>query len=148
MVNFVSVKVSNANSGNGFDAYYNTRLSIFKESEEKEVIFLGDSLTDNNDWSESFPDLNIGNQGIGSDTTSGVLYGLKETTVLNPSKVFIIIGINDFVNGVPKDAILKNYASIIKEFKNEAPNNELYIQSLLPTNPDLTYLKVNEDDIL
>jgi lysophospholipase L1-like esterase len=144
VMDYVSAKVSD----NEFDDYYKTRLSIFKESEEKDVIFLGDSLTDYNEWAESFPELNIGNQGIGDDTTSGVLYRLKETTNLQPSKLFIMIGINDLINGVSKDVILKNYTSIIKEIKKDTPNTDVYIQSLLPTNSDLTYKKVNKDDIL
>ncbi len=148
VVNFVSAKLSDTNNENGFDDYYNTRLSIFRESEGKDVIFLGDSLTDNNEWAESFPESNIGNQGIGDDTTSGVLYRLKEATNLKPSKIFIMIGINDLNNGVSSDVILKNYTSIIEKIRNHSPNTEVYIQSLLPTNSDLTYSSVNKDDIL
>lgn len=148
VLNFVSAKLSDTNKENGFDDYYNTRLSIFKESEGKDVIFLGDSLTDNNEWAESFPESNIGNQGIGDDTTSGVLYRLKETTNLKPSKIFIMIGINDLIDGVSRAEVLKNYASIIKEIGKDTPNTEVYIQSLLPINSDLTYSNVNKDDIL
>jgi lysophospholipase L1-like esterase len=144
VMDYVSAKVSD----NEFDDYYKTRLSIFKESEEKDVIFLGDSLTDYNEWAESFPEVIIGNQGIGDDTTSGVLYRLKETTNLKPSKLFIMIGINDLINGVSRDDILKNYTSIIEEIKKDTPNTEVYIQSLLPTNSGLTYKDVNKDDIL
>lgn len=148
VVNIVSAKLSEPNTENEFDDYYNTRLSIFKESEGQDVIFLGDSLTDNNGWAESFPESNIGNQGIGDDTTSGVLYRLKETTNLKPSKIFIMIGINDLIDGVSRDSILKNYTSIMEKIRKETPNTEVYIQSLLPTNSDLTYSKVNKDDIL
>ena len=148
VVNFVSSKLSDTNNEKEFDDYYNTRLSIFKESEGKDIIFLGDSLTDNNEWAESFPELNIGNQGIGDDTTSGVLHRLKETTNLKPSKIFIMIGINDLFNGVSRDVILKNYTSIIEEIRKDIPNTEVYIQSLLPTNSDLTYSNVDNDDIL
>ncbi|MBO1911150.1 hypothetical protein J4G37_40970, partial [Microvirga sp. 3-52] len=148
VVDYVSAKLSDTNKENEFDDYYKTRLSIFKESEEKDVIFLGDSLTDFNDWAESFPELNVGNQGIADDTTSGVLYRLKETTNLKPSKLFILIGINDLINGVSRDVILKNYASILEEISKDTPNTEVYIQSLLPTNPDLTYKNIDKDDIL
>ncbi|QUW21304.1 hypothetical protein JSQ81_16060 [Sporosarcina sp. Marseille-Q4063] len=148
VVHFVSAKLSDTNKENEFDDYYNTRLSIFKESEGKAIVFLGDSLTDNNEWAEAFPDSNVGNQEIGDDTTSGVLYRLRETTNLKPSKIFIMIGINDLIDGVSRDVILNNYTSIIEEIRKDSPNTEVYIQSLLPTNSDMTYKKIDQDDIL
>src|SRR6202020_1961602 len=59
------------------------------------IIFLGNSITEMGDWKKVLNDSTVLNRGIGGDITYGVLKRLKDITDRNPSKVFILLGIND-----------------------------------------------------
>src|SRR5699024_7028471 len=59
-----------------YSAYYYHRKNLFEllPNEKKEIIFLGDSITDGNEWAEYFGSQRIKNRGISGDVTDGVLY--------------------------------------------------------------------------
>jgi len=60
------------------------------------IVFLGDSITEYFSVQEFFSNVKIYNRGISSDTTEGVIIRLDSTVLnLEPSKVFVMIGIND-----------------------------------------------------
>lgn len=106
-----------------------------------EIIFLGDSLTDKGDW------VGLGlNKGIGGDTTEKVLGRIYGITELIPSKVFIMVGVNDILNGreVSETAII--YKKIINTIKQQSPNTKIFIQSVLPVKGTLDD-NVNKDII-
>lgn len=63
------------------------------------IVFLGDSITEKIDWRELFSYPNIVNRGIGSDTITGVNNRIDSIVKLRPSKVFLMIGINDISLG-------------------------------------------------
>lgn len=65
----------------------------------KPIVFLGDSITEKIDWKELFSKNNILNRGIGSDTISGLINRTDSIVKLKPSKVFLMIGINDIALG-------------------------------------------------
>ena len=72
------------------------------------IVFLGNSLTQNFELSEFFPNHKIKNRGINGDVSAGILNRVKSITALHPSKIFIEMGINDLGTGVSNDRILKN----------------------------------------
>src|SRR3569833_2708989 len=59
------------------------------------IMFLGNSITEMGDWKKVLNDTTVINRGIGGDITYGILRRLKDVTDRQPSKVFILIGIND-----------------------------------------------------
>jgi len=73
-----------------YSPHYYNKLAIFQsESDtEEEIIFLGDSITEEGKWSELFPKENVINRGISSDVTDDVLNRLDEITSSNPKKYF------------------------------------------------------------
>lgn len=75
------------------------------------------------------------NRGISGDTTNGVLDRLHVITAGKPSKVFLLIGINDLSGGLSVDSIAKNVETIVKRIKKESPTTRVYMQSVLPLNP-------------
>ncbi|WP_299756528.1 GDSL-type esterase/lipase family protein [uncultured Pontibacter sp.] len=115
-----------------FRAYPNSR---------KDIIFLGNSLTAHPNWSELLELKHAKNRGISGDITFGVLERLNEVTEGKPSKVFLLIGINDISRNIPDSLILENYKKIVKRVKAESPATKLYIQTLLPTNNTFTKFK-------
>ena len=63
----------------------------------KLIIMLGDSLTAGNAWGRAFPRVRLKNMGINGDTAAGVWGRLDEVVSHNPGKIFLQIGINDFL---------------------------------------------------
>jgi lysophospholipase L1-like esterase len=115
---------------------YVTRKDIFDSlpKQTKPIIFLGDSITHNSEWSELLQKPNIENRGISGDITSGVLNRLDNIIQQNPEKIFLMIGINDIEIGRHQDEIINDYEQILKKLTDKISSKTLYIQSVLPIN--------------
>ena len=100
----------------------------------KSIIFIGDSLTEWFDLDKYFPDIHIINEGIAGDTTYGVLERIHEIMEKPADKIFLMIGINDVFNGFLKEDIIENQQLIIEEIQTQSIQAELIVQSLLPVN--------------
>jgi len=125
-------------SGSQHSLYWQQRASHFRllPNDKGEIIFLGDSITDGCDWSEMFHNPLIKNRGISGDMTRGVLDRLDEVVESKPAKIFLMIGINDLAMGLNEKEILANIKRIIREIRQKSPDTRLYLQSVLPVNPD------------
>lgn len=97
-----------------------------------DVVFLGDSITEGGPWEELFPGVRTRNRGIGGDTADGVLRRLEQVTRAQPAKVFLLIGTNDLYRGVSEAQIVSNIEEILDRLKQESPDTEVYLQSVLP----------------
>lgn len=100
----------------------------------KDIVFLGNSITAGTDWAELLQEPKARNRGISGDITFGVLERLNEVTEGKPAKVFILIGINDLGRKIPDEVIFNNYLQIVQRIKAESPATKIYFQSVLPTN--------------
>lgn len=118
--------------------YWHERASLFKllPNTKNEIIFLGDSITDGCEWSEIFEDLRIKNRGIGGDTTDGVIDRLDEVVESYPSKIFLMIGVNDLAQGKTLDQVVINIKRIIQVIQEKTPKTKIYLEGILPVNPD------------
>jgi lysophospholipase L1-like esterase len=99
------------------------------------IIFLGNSITEMGNWKQVLNDTTVINRGIGGDITYGILKRLKDITDRNPSKVFILVGINDIGKDIPEVVIADNYLKIVREIHKKCPQTIIYAQSVLPVNP-------------
>lgn len=131
---------------------YSLKVEQFRSypNSNTDVIFLGNSLTEYTDWNELLQLPTAKNRGISGDTSFGILERLDEVTEGKPAKIFLLVGINDISRNVPAELILRNYRKIIDHIKNESPDSELYIQTLLPVNNNFTRYKnhYNKDHII
>lgn len=129
---------------------YEQKIGLFKSyvNSPKDVIFLGNSITDQVDWNELLQLPEARNRGISGDITFGVLERLDEVIEGRPAKVFILIGINDISRNIPDSVILGNYQKIIYRIKTGSPKTKIYFQTLLPTNNTFTQFKnhYNKDE--
>ncbi|RYZ53518.1 MAG: GDSL family lipase [Chitinophagaceae bacterium] len=118
------------------NSHYRQRLAFFKKmpDSKKEIVFLGNSITEGGEWQELIPGKNVKNRGISGDVTWGVLARLDEVVSAKPAKIFLLIGINDMKRGIPVDTIAKNYQRIVERIRSSSPRTKLYIQSVLPVN--------------
>ncbi|WP_286761001.1 GDSL-type esterase/lipase family protein [Salegentibacter sp. UBA1130] len=114
----------------------------------EDITFLGNSITAGTNWNELLGLPNARNRGISGDTTFGILERLDEVIEGEPSKVFILIGINDIARNYPDELIISNYEKIISRIKEGSPNTEVFIQSILPVNNTFTRYKnhYNKDE--
>lgn len=101
------------------------------------IMFLGNSITEGGNWAQLTGDNTIVNRGIGGDITYGMLRRLDDVIKRKPSKLFILIGINDIGKDIPDEAIANNYVKIIRRIQKESSDTKIFIQSILPVNPSV-----------
>jgi lysophospholipase L1-like esterase len=117
-------------------ATFSIKREQFKtyKSSNKDLVFLGNSITANTDWQELLQSDEVKNRGISGDITYGILERLKDITDTKPSKIFLLIGINDISRNIPDEQILKNYAKIVSRIRSESPGTKIYLHTLMPVN--------------
>lgn len=125
--------------------YYQSRRQLYDALTHKvDIVFLGNSITERGEWSELIQNKKVANRGIGGDNSFGVKARLQSIIAQKPSKVFIMIGINDLGRGLPVPVIVSNYQQIVAQLQKGLPKAKLYVQSVLPLNEALLkydYLK-------
>lgn len=129
---------------------YLNKVSLYEELPkiQGKIVFLGDSITDGNEWNELFDHPNIINRGISGDTTEGILYRIDQIYVLKPSKIFILIGTNDLGEGKTIPHIIENYDKIIGKIKQYSPQTKVFVQSVFPVNEKILQSKRKNKDIV
>jgi lysophospholipase L1-like esterase len=123
--------------------FYEQKRTLFESlpNTKKEIIFLGNSISDFGEWAELFDDHHIKNRGISGDLSYGVLARLGEVTASKPAKIFLLIGINDLARGIPDEAIIRNYRQIVQQIRRDSPRTRIYLQSVFPTNDTFPQFK-------
>ena len=134
-------------------AHYKVRRAFYEglPNGKHEIVFLGNSITENGDWNEIFRNKNIVNRGIGGDVCFGLLNRLDEVLDSKPESIFLMIGINDIGRSVPVDVIASKIKEIVMKIKNQSPKTMLYLQSVLPINEKIIwypYMKGKSDKIV
>jgi lysophospholipase L1-like esterase len=116
--------------------FYEQKRTLFESlpNTKKEIIFLGNSISDFGEWAELFDDPHVKNRGISGDLSFGVLARLAEVTASKPAKIFLLIGINDLAREIPDERIIQNYRQIVQQIRRDSPRTRIYLQSIFPTN--------------
>ena len=101
---------------------------------DENIVFFGDSITSGYKIEEFYPKNNVINSGTSGDTTENLLERMEDVYKYNPSKVFILIGINDLNRGKSIDEILDNIQRIVNNIKTNREYTNIYIESVYPIN--------------
>ena len=102
---------------------------------DENVVFFGDSITDQYEVDKYYPKKNVINSGISGNKTEDLINRIDEDVYkYNPSKVFLLIGINDLCINVEEKDILFNIQTIINGIKNNRRNAIIYVESIYPVN--------------
>ena len=140
----LSVLLYSTKNSTATEDYYNQKCEAFKLENANfahgQTVFIGDSLTDGCALDLFYQELSTAtyNRGIGGDTTAGVLNRLELSLFdIKPSRIILMIGINDINGKVPNSKILENYDKILSEIKTVLPEAEVYCVSIMPVNKDL-----------
>jgi len=124
-------------------AIYGAQVTLHQalKHSNKDLVFLGNSITFWAAWSELVPSQkHLKNRGIPGDNSFGVLERLDGILSGRPRMIFLMIGINDLAQGIPENVLLNNIKRIIKRSKDKSPKTALIIQSILPTNKSFNQL--------
>jgi lysophospholipase L1-like esterase len=116
--------------------HYKAKLADFKKQKATsgKILFLGNSITEMGDFKKLLGDSTVINRGIGGDITFGIMQRLDEVVRFKPSKLFLLIGVNDLSRHIPEDVILENMFLIVSRIHKESPNTKVFVQSLFPVN--------------
>jgi len=115
-------------------------LSFPSYIRDTDIVFLGDSLTESFDLQKHFGRNDIRNRGMSGNMTDHVIYRLEEITDAQPAKVFLMIGINDIYQGYETEQIISNIEKILSQFDQHCPKTSLFVQSILPINPEKLFI--------
>ena len=144
----LTIKKNVENSQDYFDkkvAQFTMENANFSKGQ---IVFIGDSITDLYHLDDYYQDLPLRtyNRGIGGDVTGMLLKRIQVSLYdLEPTKVVLMIGINDINGGVSTDTILKNYNDILSGIKTKLPFAKVYTMSILPINNDVpSYIDVKK----
>ncbi len=110
------------------------RREVFRVTpvKEGETVFLGNSITNFGVWPEMFgEDANIVNRGISGIGSAEVAQHIDLIAQGKPSKLFIMLGINDFET---PEVVVPSLRKIVNVFNEVSPQTKIYIQSVLPCN--------------
>ena len=119
---------------------YQRRVSVWQETAKNipddSIVFIGDSHTEYFALDEYFTGFPVINRGIYGDTTYGVLNRLEESVFnLNPSVIFLLIGVNDIKKTRDtNEKIAENIKEITLQLRRTFPETKIYVQSLYPVN--------------
>lgn len=111
------------------------------------IVFLGDSITQGGNWSEIFNNDSILNRGIGGDATQDVLDRINQIYLIKPTKIFLMVGVNDLNQKTPLQMMFINYKKLFDCFDENLRRTKIYVQSVLPVYKKWILLKANNNDI-
>jgi lysophospholipase L1-like esterase len=150
-----------------YSNYYYRQVSLHKLLHgQYDVIFLGDSLTDEVDWQQFFPGFKIANLGIMGDTTNGVIDRMDIVNTIHAKNIFLMIGVNDFLREQPLDGVIERYRTIVQrliehdftvyiqstllvsdrfiKYNNNIQQLNLYLQRLADTSAKVEFIDLNQ----
>lgn len=117
------------------DNYRAHRYNEFKglTVNERSIVFVGNSITDMQNWPEAFGnDPRIVSRGVSGGYSFEVLANVANWVYGHPAKVFIKIGTNDLRSGYTTSSVAENVRRTVQIVRQESPATEIYLQSILP----------------
>jgi len=126
------------------DPYYARRATLFDELPigKKDIVMLGNSLTDGCEFNELLANKHIKNRGIVGDIVQGMIDRVDPIIAGQPRKLFIMGGVNDISHDVSADSIARAVERLIVMVKQGSPRTRIYLQSLLPFNNEVREWKL------
>jgi lysophospholipase L1-like esterase len=102
--------------------------------EQRDVVMLGDSMTDIPDWDELLGRTDVANRGLGGDRTHDLAHRLDSVLALDPRIVFVQVGYNDLAAGSAVEDVAQRTLAIVERLR--AAGVAVVLQSVLHTGAD------------
>jgi lysophospholipase L1-like esterase len=128
-----------------FKMHWDNQVKLFKEQNQvwRNVVLLGDSITEGFSVTKYLPGRRVLNRGIGADIIGNALPNDDKRGILRrldnsvfdcaATDVFLLIGINDLGAGRTLEVMEEGYREILKRIREKAPAIRVHVQALLPT---------------
>jgi lysophospholipase L1-like esterase len=128
-----------------FRFHYQVRTQSFQEQNQayRNVVLVGDSITEGFEVPKYFAGRRVLNRGIGGDVIGndlpkddprGLLRRLDSSIFdCAATDVFLMIGINDLNSGHSVEVMETGYRELLRRIKAETPRVRVHVESLLPT---------------
>jgi len=128
-----------------FRMHWDNQVRLFKEQNQvwRNVVLLGDSITEGFNVTKYLPGRRVLNRGIGADIIGNALPADDHRGILRrldnsvfdcaATDVFLMIGINDLGAGRTPEVMEQGYREILKRIHDTAPAVRVHVQSVLPT---------------
>lgn len=119
-----------------YSKHWLERMELFRGEpvSKGHTIFFGNSITERGNWRVLLGDSSVINRGISGDVTYGLLDRLDDIISRGPSRIYILIGINDLSRGFSIDTICAHYELMLRRLQAGTPFTRIYIESVLPVN--------------
>lgn len=118
------------------------KAAIVKSGARIDVLFIGDSITQNYDapdyqsvWNKFFAPLHALNLGYGMDTTGAAHWRIEqgELNGINPRVTVLLLGTNDTNFGRSRDQAVAGIARVITDIKVRLPKTKILLVGILPS---------------
>ncbi|HEV7955576.1 MAG: hypothetical protein JWL94_1443 [Microbacteriaceae bacterium] len=110
------------------------------------VVFLGDSITQDGNWSEWFADQRVVNLARGGSTTDDLLARLDEVVAEKPDEIVLLIGTNDLGTRQTVEHLVRNVETICVTLRRELPGARMLVQSVMPRGREYAH-RIQETNI-
>lgn len=125
-----------------------TRLNR-KKCEKGQIVLFGDSITElyKVEWLDEYTDLKVYNRGISGDTSDRLLERIEDNLLnIAPSKVFLLIGINDLCRGADVEFTFAVIQMIISVIRAALPKTEVILECVYPVHLEGTPFETLGDE--
>lgn len=114
---------------------YKNKLAETKSSLATEYLFLGDSIIYRYNLQMYLGEYPVINSGIGGNKTQDILDNLENRVYkYKPTKLILLIGINDLTHFKDEEYVSKNIEKITNKIHKKFPKCKIYIESIYPIN--------------
>jgi lysophospholipase L1-like esterase len=103
---------------------------------QRDVVVVGDSLTERGEWWELL-DRPVANRGIAGDTVDDVRARLDDVVALEPRVLLVLVGVNDLLAGTSPDTLARRHAALVVELRRRLPRTRIVVESLLPLRDEI-----------
>lgn len=116
------------------DYYFAKRAQQERETvHSRNIVMLGNSLTERGAWADILQDSLVLNRGIGGDCVAGMTARLGAIVAGKPRAIFLMAGVNDLIfSKITPEAHLGQYERLLDAIRTASPRTTVFIQSLLP----------------
>lgn len=100
--------------------------------QEKDIVLIGDSLTEYFDWQRRFPGHRVLNLGIAGEPVEGLLGRMSEirTAVMRADLIFVMTGINNIA--MADYDVIPRYEKVLNTLLSDFAGAEIVAESVLP----------------
>ena len=116
------------------------RQSLFDSfTRNKDLVFFGDSITEQAPWVEMFPGVSLANRGVSGERLTDMVTRFDDVIALRPKAVFLMGGVNDAADDDVTSAV-SSISTIVEALQDEGI--DVYLQTTIePRGPRRVFVK-------